>query len=305
MGIVFFAKEHTKGILCVLALAGCVVMVICPAQSILSAQKGIILWANSIVPAMLPFFICINFIGGIGVLRVFPPGIFAFAMSVMSGYPMGPKIIGDMVRCSAVTHTKALWLLSFCTLSGPAFMTATVGISMLGDMKWGAVIAASHYIAAIANCIIFYIILRPSDEMQSPEYEQIKKGSLDIFTDSILQAFKSVGIILAYIIIFTFITDFMECAGVFSYIHPPELKSLLKGVFEMTVGCNAAASYAVSIKTKVTLCAFFISFGGLSIIGQSMSMLAGTDIHLRHLFVIKLMHGIFAAVAAYLLCSVV
>lgn len=305
MGILFFARKHTKGILCLLALAGCVVMVVCPAQSILSAQKGITLWANSIVPAMLPFFICINFIGGIGVLRVFPPGIFAFAMSVMSGYPMGPKIVGDMVRCGVVTHTKALWLLSFCTLSGPAFMTATVGVSMLGDMKWGAVIAASHYIAALANCIVFHIILRPQDELQSPEYEQIKKGSLDIFTDSILQAFRSVGIILAYIIIFTFITDFMEYAGLFGYIHSPELKSLIKGVFEMTVGCNAAASYAVSLKTKVTLCSFFISFGGLSIIGQSMSMLAGTGIRLRHIFAIKLMHGVFAAVSAYLLCSVV
>lgn len=305
MGIVFFAKENIKGILCVLALAGCVVMVICPAQSILSAQKGIMLWANSIVPAMLPFFICINFIGGMGVLRVFPPGIFAFAMSVMSGYPMGPKIIGDMIRCRAVTHRKALWLLSFCTLSGPAFMTATVGISMLGDMKWGAVIAASHYLAAIANCIIFYIILRPSDELQSLEYEQIKRGSLDIFTESILQAFKSVGIILAYIIIFMFITDFMEYAGLFNHIYSPELRSLLKGIFEMTVGCNAVASYAVSLKTKVSLCSFFISFGGLSIIGQSMSMLSGSDIRLRHLLVIKLMHGVFAAGISYFLCSIV
>ena len=190
-------------------------MVICPEQSIFSAQKGIMLWANSIVPAMLPFFICINFIGGIGVLRVFPPGIFAFAMSIMSGYPMGPKIIGDMVRCNAVTHKKAVWLLSFCTLSGPAFMTATVGVSMLGDMKWGAVIAASHYLAAMANCIIFYIILRPSDEVQSLEYEQIKRGSLEIFTDSILQAFKSVGIILAYIIIFKFIYSILYKPCVF------------------------------------------------------------------------------------------
>ena len=73
MGILFVARKNIKGILCLFALAGCIVMVICPEQSILSAQKGIMLWANSIVPAMLPFFICINFIGGIGVLRVFPP----------------------------------------------------------------------------------------------------------------------------------------------------------------------------------------------------------------------------------------
>lgn len=305
MGILFFARKNIKGILCLFALAGCIVMVICPEQSILSAQKGIILWANSIVPAMLPFFICINFIGGIGVLRVFPPGIFAFAMGIMSGYPMGPKIIGDMVRCNAVTHKKAVWLLSFCTLSGPAFMTATVGVSMLGDMKWGAVISASHYLAAMANCIIFFIVLRPSDEVQSLEYEQIKRGSLEIFTDSILQAFKSVGIILAYIIIFMFITDFMDYAGLFNHIYSPELKSVIKGVFEMTVGCNAITSYAVCFKTKVVLCSFFISFGGLSIIGQSMSMLAGTNIRLWYLLIIKVMQGAFAAVIAYFLCSIV
>lgn len=305
MGILFFAKKNIKGILCLFALAGCVVMVICPEQSILSAQKGIILWANSIVPAMLPFFICINFIGDIGVLKVFPPGIFAFTMSIMSGYPMGPKIIGDMVRCNAVTHTKAIWLLSFCTLSGPAFMTATVGVSMLGNMKWGAIIAGSHYLAALINCAVFYVILKPSEELHSFEYEQVRRGTLEIFTDSIFQAFKSVGIILAYIIIFMFITDFLDYAGIFNQIDSPELKTILKGIFEMTVGCNAITAYAVAFKTKVLLCAFFISFGGLSIIGQSMSMLAGTGIKLWYLLVIKLMHGVFAAAIAYFLCSIV
>ena len=172
-------------------------------------------------------------------------------------------------------------------------------------MKWGAVIAASHYLAALANCIIFSIILRPSDEVQSLEYEQIKRGSLEIFTDSILQAFKSVGIILAYIIIFMFITDFMDYAGLFNHIYSPELKSVIKGVFEMTVGCNAITSYAVCFKTKVVLCSFFISFGGLSIIGQSMSMLAGTNIRLWYLLIIKVMQGAFAAVIAYFLCSIV
>ena len=67
----------------------------------------------------------------------------------------------------------------------------------------------------------------------------------------------------------------------------------------MTVGCNAITSYAVCFKTKVVLCSFFISFGGLSIIGQSMSMLAGTNIRLWYLLIIKVMQGAFAAVIAY------
>lgn len=254
---------------------------------------------------MFPFFICINFIGGIGILRIFPPGIFAFAMGIMSGYPMGPKIIGDLIRCGAITNQKALWLLSFCTLSGPAFMTATVGVSMLGEMKWGGVIAVSHYLAAMVNCVIFYFIFGPSENTLLTGYEQIEKSTAEIFTDSILQAFKSIGVILAYIIIFMFVTDFMDYAGAFATIDSSLATAVIKGIFEMTVGCNAVALCDTVFRTKVVLCSFFISFGGLSIIGQSMSMLAGTGVKLRYMFVVKAMHGIFAAIIAYLLCTVV
>lgn len=66
-------------------------MVIFPTIALYSARKGISLWISNVLPALLPFFICANFLQNIGVIRLFKSGVFPFAMSVLSGYPMGAK----------------------------------------------------------------------------------------------------------------------------------------------------------------------------------------------------------------------
>ena len=38
----------------------CILMVIFPQVAMDSARKGISLWASSVLPALLPFFICAN-----------------------------------------------------------------------------------------------------------------------------------------------------------------------------------------------------------------------------------------------------
>lgn len=295
------------------ACSACLFMVIFPETALLSAQKGIAIWANNILPALLPFFICANFMNGIGITRYLNPGCFAFSMSVLSGYPMGAKVIGDMGRNGYVPSVECHRLISFCSTSGPAFIVGAVGAAMIGNNLCGSIIAISHFVGAVLNGIFFTVLInlfsKEYREYKNTKKKRIGRGEfndnyLEAFTNSIITSFKSLGIILAYIVMFMMITDILQMTGVLDVIRSPYYLSLVKGILEMTVGCSAVSSnMAVPLAKKVIGCSILISFGGLSIIGQSMSMLGGTKIKLSYLIFTKVCHGIFAGGIAVILTT--
>jgi len=285
----------------------CLSMVVFPSIAFLSAQKGISLWAGSVLPALLPFFICANFMNEMGVTRVLNPAAFAFSMSVLSGYPMGAKIIGDLRRNEYIGEREAKRMLSFCSTSGPAFMLGAVGTGMLRNPMLGMIIAISHYLGAVLNGLFFSLRFRKEkDESRKicrlPKLKDDDKGVLEFFTDAIFSSFKSLGIILAYIMLFMFFTDLMQFSGILNIFEQSYMRALAKGILEMTVGCaSIASSMEISDLLKGVFCTFLISWGGLSVIGQTMSMLTGCKISLTYFITTKLGHCIFSSIIALIM----
>jgi len=304
MGIFKFGKKRIL-IAGSVTMACCVLMVAFPSIALASARRGISLWASDVLPALLPFFICANFLQNIGIISMLRSGAFPFAMSVLSGYPMGAKIVGDLRRGGEISLTEAKRLMSFCSTSGPAFMVGAVGAGMLGSGTLGGIIAAAHYIGALVNGILYTRLLgRESGGPPAPISDSKRggRGMQESFTDAILMSFRSLAIVLAYIVLFMFLTDLFHMSGLFSMTDNQAVRALIKGFFEMTVGCEAVAEgISVTSSVKCVLCAFILSWGGLSVMGQSMSMLSGTGVTLGYLMVSKLTHGIFAAAAAFLI----
>lgn len=307
MGIFKFSRK--KIILAgVMTSACCLLMVVFPSIALCSARKGISLWLSNVLPALLPFFICANFLQDIGVIRIFRSGVFPFVMSVLSGYPMGAKIVGDLRRDGEISQREAMRLMSFCSTSGPAFMVGAVGAGMLGSGMLGGIIAAAHYAGAFLNGLLYTRLLGSDDAPAGAVSCGVSeaKGLQESFTDAILLSFRSLGIVLAYIVLFMFVTDFLHMCGGFSLIESMQLRVLAKGFFEMTVGCGAAAECAgVAESVKCVMCAAIMSWGGLSVLGQTMSMLSGTGIPAGYLVISKITHSLFAAAAAFLICGAV
>jgi sporulation integral membrane protein YlbJ len=301
-----------------LSCIGCLVMMAFPSIALSAAQKGITLWASSVLPALLPFFICANFMTALGlpayIGRIFEkpfqklfgaPGVsaFIFSISITSGYPMGAKLIGDFGRSGAVTRNEARQMLTFCSTSGPLFMLGAVGAGMLASPAAGAVIALSHYIGALLNGLIYRLFLSNKPGVRGVSATgriNITKGSLlELFTDSMISSFRSLGIICGYIVLFMMITDFIQYSGVLEPLRTDYGRSFIKGCLEMTVGCSGIADSAeANLLFKCVLCSFLISFGGISVYAQSMSMLSGLNIGSVYYFITKLSHGVLAGAVA-------
>jgi len=303
-----------------LSCIGCLVMMVYPSIALNAARKGISLWASSVLPALLPFFICANFMTALGlpvyIGRIFEkpfhklfgaPGVsaFVFSVSITSGYPMGAKLIGDFGRNKAITRNEARRMLTFCSTSGPLFMLGAVGAGMLASPAAGAVIALSHYLGALLNGFLYHIFSskKPEPKHELPARTAIAKGNLlDIFTDSMITSFRALGIICGYIVLFMLITDFLQFSGILNSLRTDWSKGFIKGFLEMTVGCSSIAeSGELTLLYQCILSTFLISFGGFSVYAQSMSMLSGLNIGSFYYLATKLTHGLLAALTAWII----
>ena len=115
-------------------------------ENLIATKKGLSLWFNSVVPSLLPFFIAtellghtqiVYFIGNLlnkymkPIFNVPGIGAYAFVMGIISGYPVGAKIVTKFRQDGVCTKREAERLLAFTNNSGPLFIIGTCGISFL------------------------------------------------------------------------------------------------------------------------------------------------------------------------------
>ena len=103
-----FTFSIRKNILPAIFCLFTVCLVLFSKQNLAATKTGLALWFNSVVPSLLPFFIATellgytNIVSKIGKLlnKIMKPifnvpgiGAYAFVMGVISGYPVGAKIL--------------------------------------------------------------------------------------------------------------------------------------------------------------------------------------------------------------------
>lgn len=284
------------------AILCCLIMVAFPEVTATASKEAINLWLNSIVPTLLPFFIVANFLKKTGIVNKISPKVYPFAMALLSGYPMGARITGDYYRDGMIDKDQLKWILSYSMVTGPAFLIGAVGVEFLGSHKLGVILAASHYLSALVNSS-FYGLGTSSKKPVKGKTQRRSESYYNILTDAIIDSFRSIAIVLAYIIMFMIATDLLQFSGLLNFAASPEMAAVVKGCLEMTVGCNSLMICGCGDAIKTTLASFMVTFGGLSVAGQSMSMLRNCDIGFGQICKMKLTQGIISGVFAFTICS--
>lgn len=276
-------------------------MVSFPEITVAASKEAIRIWMNAVVPSLLPFMLIADYFKRHGAASLSGSGIYPVLMAFLSGYPMGAKVAGDSYREGLIDEKGLHRLLCYTMITGPAFLTGGVGITFYQSKAIGYILAWSHYAAAACCGIVLGRGFRlPQKTAALPGLSQ----SDTPFTDSVLKSFQTLGIVLAYMILFMIATDFPDQMGMMRQL-PEEVSSLCKGILEMTVGCSEIAASQCNLTMKLTATSFVISFGGLSVIGQTMSMLSGCPVTFPEILKIKIVHGIFSAIWTFTICTFV
>ena len=120
-------------------------LVVFSKTNLAATTNGLTLWATCVVPSLFPFFVITNLLSHTKVVSFMGklldkfmrplfnvPGIggFAFVMGLISGYPVGAKIVSDFRENGSITKDEGERMLAFTNNSGPLFIISSVGISL-------------------------------------------------------------------------------------------------------------------------------------------------------------------------------
>lgn len=305
-------------------------------------KNGLNLWITSVVPALLPFFIAcellthtdiINLLGKKlnkimrPIFNVPGEGAFPLIMGIISGYPVGAKIVTNFRKNGICTKEEGERLITFTNNSGPLFIIGTVGIALFGNTTIGLVLFLTHILSCLTVGFLFrfwkcrkksiesaYHCLKTKQETKiSPTFNNL--GS--ILQSSIMSSINTIIMIGGFVMLFSVIISILNNTKIFeilSLIVSPLLKQLdipesfanglFSGIVELTNGVSIISKIPFkAISLNMIICAFLLGFGGISILLQVLSITSSSDLSIKPYIIAKLMQGAFAALYTYLIIT--
>lgn len=311
-----------------------------------AAKNGLILWATAVVPSLFPFFVATemlsytNVVSWLGkwltpIMRPLfgVPGeaAFAFIMGLISGYPVGAKIVSNFIEQGICTKEEAERMLAFTNNSGPLFIIGTVGITLFGNTTIGVLLLITHILACISVGIILNICtlhkrkhdFKPSYSIADTIHSRKKNTPIssakatpptfsslgEILGTSIKNATSTILLIGGFVVLFSVIISILNqshlldnfsriCSPMFSAFHIPYefCKPFFSGIVELTNGVSLVAGIPVkNLSTSIIFCAFLLGFGGFSVLLQVFSIISKNGLSIKKYTYGKLLQGCLAS----------
>lgn len=272
------------------------------------------IWFNTLMPSMLPMFIISDILISYNFTKYIPKKIIGFIskifntsnnatlvilLSLISGFPLNAMNIKTSYDNGFITKDEAEHLLLFNHFPNPLFVLNTVGLLYLNNNKYGIVIL----ISTILSNIIIGIIFRKRNNLTN--INCISKNSksqtfTEIFSNSIKKSINSLLMISVTICLFLILsTLIINIFNLNSY-----LSLVTKAVLEMTMALEQIPSMNISDICKVIISSAIISFGGLSIHMQVISIL-DEKIRYRNYFIGRIYQMIISSVISIMLMYVI
>ena len=311
-----------KNLLIFLVLIILVAIIVNPALYIQSCFNGIIVWASVVLPALLPFMFFTKTLTELGVAEILSnkfklfskiynvPSIalYVFILSILSGYPVGSKIVSDLYERGSITKEQAYRITTFTSNSGPMFILGSVGIGMLANKKLGIIILFSHIIGALLNGILYR---NHKENLQKSNlkinFTQNKQSLSDLMWNTV----QSVLIIGGYIAIFFVIIEIINNLKIFTPLslfisnifncNVEIINAIINGIFEITRGCKELSILSLNEFTVGVLSCFIITFGGLATTMQGLTFLSKFEMKTSFFIKQKITHAIFSTLVCALL----
>ena len=144
-----------------------------PAPYIKSTYNGLVVFCTIIVPSLLPFFVFTKLLTSLQVINdlcnIFNPitkflfkapaiSSYIFLVSILSGYPVGAKLVSECYKEGFITKEEAKKIITFTSNTGPMFIMGTVGASLLLSKEAGFLILLSHILGSVLNGILYRTI---------------------------------------------------------------------------------------------------------------------------------------------------
>ena len=268
---------------------------------------------NNLFPSMLPFLILSSILSNYGfvelasnILSPIMRNIFhlnsncayVLILSLLSGSPANSKYIKELLDSNKITISDANQILLFSHFVNPIFIIGTIGTIFLSNKTYGFIILISHY---LANFIIGIMLRKkeiPRNNTCNNNFFNIKpKGFITTLKSAIKDTIDTL------LVVFGTITSTLVFSSIINTYF--NFNPILNGILEVTSGLKYISIESTTMFTKIILSTFFISFGGLSIHAQVMSILDNKNIRYLPYLEARLLQGLISSIIVYFLYMIV
>ncbi|UVI31405.1 sporulation integral membrane protein YlbJ [Paenibacillus spongiae] len=269
------------------------------------------------------------------------PGIggFVVTMGYASGYPVGARLTAQLWEQRLITRAEGERLVAITTTSDPIFLIGAVSVGFFNNAALAPLLAAAHYGGGLIIGLLMRFHDRKGPE-SSPPPAPAQSGTgrrptrlkqaivamhqarlLDgravgtLLQEAVQAALRLMIVVGGLVVFFSVVMELLTMVGVIGMIAelfrivmstfgmPASLsEAVVNGLFEVTLGARTAGeSISSGLVHQAAIAAFILSWGGLSVHAQVVSLLSRTDLRYRPFLIARLVHGVIAVILVYIL----
>ena len=317
-------KKIFVSIIIMVVLIFCTYEILSESETILNAVSySFDIWIKNVFPSLFPFFVLSEMLINYGFIELigelFKPifeklfkingnAAFVFIMSLLSGFPSNAKYTRELYLHGKLNEHEATKILMFSHFSNPLFILGAVSIIFLNDKRLGILVMLSHY---LSNIIIGLLVRNYHPSNVKKDKFSIKKAIMKmhnkrinndkkfgtIITNSLVNSINTLLLILGVVTTFLIITTIIDNNFHLNLFN----KTILSGFLEMTQGLKHTSLLSTSNEYRAILITMILSFGGLSVHTQILSIISDTKIKYKPFLLARLMHIVLAFLIIQLL----
>lgn len=277
-----------------------------PSAAIKGVSNGLTLCSTAVIPSLFPFIFLSDFFIRSGLcdivgrylapvtgflLRLPGNAGCAVVMSLIGGYPVGAKMISQLIDDGSITPSQGRRMMVFCVNAGPAFVIGTVGTVMLSSPRAGLILYASLAISSLLMgfCMRFFCEKRECKGVFTK-----KTFSADAVSQSVFSATNSMLMLCAWILLFSCANALVRCLPL-----SQNMMMWVNIITEVTGGCVQATK-----AFPLCVTALILGWAGLSVHCQLYPFIKQTGLKYSRFCLSRLIHGGISTVIAQLLFRV-
>lgn len=253
-----------------------------PQITIEGAGNGLLLWYQTIVPALLPFLMMTQ--------MFLYSGSYIMIFAFFCGYPTAARLANERLACGVISSGKARLYLYLCNNASIAFLTGYVCHGILKDQISPLRFLFYLYCPVFAFGIFYYFffVRKDTGNHASPNTcTSLDSPITPTLDESMTNAFSIILKIGGYIMLFSIAANFISFLPLSSH-----WKAMILGVLEITNGLQAISGLPMDPVKKTALIAAMCSFGGLCSAAQTKSVLTQSKLSITRYILVKIFYSI-------------
>ena len=267
------SKRFTDIFLLVMALALGAMFIACQKEVSAAVVESIKSCCYGIIPSLFAMTVISGAIAKSGVLsRILPRSrlnadiLTAFIFGNIGGYPVGAKLLCDMLDSGRITKAEAEQALCFCYGCGPAFAAGIAGAAVMGDMRSGLLAMAANVFANLTLYGVFLMKHKGKDRSVDAKNTEPCGFSTALMTSSVTSAAGTMLSISSMIVFFSALRAVLE-----SLIPAIKSSRVLPALLEISNISRLADCKGASL----VMIALLIGFGGICVHMQVLAIIGG------------------------------